>query len=194
MMWQILQSVLQWGSHATFATFEDRLEGHSLHFRHFYTLDYGRVIKLGKFWWTSWLWVVYTSCFRTDIDLFVAKIVAIHCQWVQYERQQSTNYWVTPRLFLLLLHVTSNHLSHLLAVSLYIFIGISVQYSRWGRSEWGKLAKNYPMPISPPLWPEWWPHWARPKVPTTTIEKRHNSNNIARAKSKSPWWTYKNMQ
>ena len=61
-------------------------------------------------------------------------------------------------------------------------------------SEWGKLPKNYPMPISPPLWLECWPHWAPPKVPTTTIEKSHNSNNMVRAKSKSPWWTYKSMQ
>ena len=82
---------------------------------------------------------------------------------------------------------------HTCLQSSYIFIGISGS-AIFKRSEWGKLPKNYSMPISPPLWLECWPHWARPKVPTTTIEKSHNSNNMVRAKSKSPWWTYKNMQ
>ena len=122
----------------------------------------------------------YTSNFRTDVDVVYCKNCGkAHDGGSSNERQQSHQ-------LLSYSPTSSSSASHHLQSSVTLPPTYSSGYrcniqEEGGRSECGKLAKNYPMPISPLLWPEWRPHWARPKVPTTTIEKRHNSNNIATA-------------
>ena len=122
----------------------------------------------------------YTSNFRTDVDVVYCKnCEKAHDGGSSNERQQSHR-------LLSYSPTSSSSASHHLQSSVTLPPTYSSGYrcniqEEGGRSECGKLAKNYPMPISPLLWPEWRPHWARPKVPTTTIEKRHNSNNIATA-------------
>ena len=83
----------------------------------------------------------YTSNFRTDIGvvyckaLFIAKHMTVG---PVMKDSRATSYWVTPRLLLLLLHITSNHLSHFL---LHIHRDIGAIFKR---REGGVNVENWP--------------------------------------------------
>ena len=162
-------SVRMWCISATFEL-EDRLQK-AIHWENF--IEDLNLVQF-KPWVVYWRWrCLLQNCGKA------------HDGGSSNERQQSHQLLSCPP-------TSSSSASHPLQSSVTLPPTYSSGYrcniqEEGGRSECGKLAKNYPMPISPLLWPEWRAHWARPKVPTTTIEKRHNSNNIATGKSKSPW-------